>query len=147
MEKNSLEERVFIIAPVGQDAHVMAELLARRGFETQICDSLKECCVQMKSGAGAFVLTEEALELGSSSDFFETLGAQPPWLVTAHHFHERRRIWVGPIARISRGSGRKCDSARTANCHYYVDTFSGGGAEFAPTAISGARSSRRAAAQ
>src|SRR5438477_173232 len=79
MEKNSLEERVFIIAPVGQDAHVMAELLARRRFETQICDSLKECCAQIKSGAGAFVLTEEALELGSSSEFFETLGAQPPW--------------------------------------------------------------------
>jgi signal transduction histidine kinase len=79
MEKNSLEERVFIVAPVGQDAHVMAELLARRGFETQICDSLKECCAQMKSGAGAFVITEEALELGSSSEFFETLGAQPPW--------------------------------------------------------------------
>ncbi len=79
MEKNSLEERVFIIAPVGQDAHVMAELLARRGFETQIYSSLKECCPQMKSGAGAFVLTEEALELGSSSEFFETLGAQPPW--------------------------------------------------------------------
>jgi len=79
MEKNSLQERVFIIAPVGQDAHVMAELLARRGFETQIYSSLKECCAQMKSGAGAFVLTEEALELGSSSEFFETLGAQPPW--------------------------------------------------------------------
>ncbi|MFL6553741.1 MAG: hypothetical protein ACJ8LV_10290, partial [Chthoniobacterales bacterium] len=79
MEKNSLEERVFIIAPVGQDAHVMAELLARRGFETQIYSSLKECCPQMKFGAGAFVLTEEALELGSSSEFFETLGAQPPW--------------------------------------------------------------------
>ena len=79
MEKNSSEERVFIIAPVGQDAHVMAELLARHGFETQICGSLTECCAQMKSGAGAFVLTEEALELGSSSKFFETLGAQPAW--------------------------------------------------------------------
>jgi signal transduction histidine kinase len=79
MEKNSLEERVFIIAPLGQDAHVMAELLARHGFETQICGSLKECCAQMKSGAGAFVITEEALERGGSSGFFETLSAQPPW--------------------------------------------------------------------
>ncbi|MGE5214186.1 MAG: ATP-binding protein [Nitrospirota bacterium] len=79
MEKNSLEERVFIIAPLGQDAHVMAELLARHGFETQICGSLKECCAQMKSGAGAFVITEEALQLGDSFEFFETLGAQPPW--------------------------------------------------------------------
>ena len=79
MDKNTLEERVFIIAPVGQDAHVMAQLLDRRGFKTQICASLTECCAQMKSGAGAFVLTEEALELVSSSEFFETLGAQPPW--------------------------------------------------------------------
>ena len=79
MEKNRLEERVFIIAPVGQDAQVMADLLARRGFETQICGSLTECFAQMKSGAGAFVLTEEALELDSSSQFFETLGAQPQW--------------------------------------------------------------------
>jgi signal transduction histidine kinase len=79
MEKNSLEERVFIIAPLGQDAHVMAELLARHGFETQICDSLKQCCGQIKSGAGAFVITEEALALGTSSEFFETLSAQPPW--------------------------------------------------------------------
>ena len=79
MEKNSSEERVFIIAPLGQDAHVMSELLSRHGFETQICDSLKECSAQLKFGAGAFVITEEALELGSSAEFLEALGAQPTW--------------------------------------------------------------------
>jgi signal transduction histidine kinase len=79
MEKNRSEERVFIVAPLGQDAHVMSELLARHGFNTHTCDSLKECCAQMQSGAGAFVITEEALELGSSSEFFEAFGAQPTW--------------------------------------------------------------------
>ena len=72
MEKNNSKERVFIIAPVGQDAQAMAELLAGHGFETQICGSLAECCAQIQSGAGALVLTEEALELGSLSRFFRS---------------------------------------------------------------------------
>lgn len=79
MERNNSKERVLIIAPVGRDAHVMAELLGPHGFETHICDSLVDSAVQIKSGAGALVLTEEALELGSSSELFETLAAQPPW--------------------------------------------------------------------
>ena len=33
----------------------------------------------IQSGAGALILTEEALELGSLSDFFEALAAQPSW--------------------------------------------------------------------
>ena len=79
MEKNNSEERVLIIAPVGGDAHVMAELLGRQGFEAQICGSLAEGAAHIHSGAGALMLTEEALELGSLSHLFEALAAQPPW--------------------------------------------------------------------
>ena len=35
-------ERVIIIAPVGQDAAAMATLLDTQGFETQICNRLAE---------------------------------------------------------------------------------------------------------
>ena len=79
MEKNNSKERVLIIAPVGGDAHVMAELLGRHGFEAQICGSLAECAAHIQSGAGALVLTEEALELGSLSHLFEAVAAQPSW--------------------------------------------------------------------
>src|ERR1043166_4547501 len=79
MQKNSPAERVLILAPVGQDARVMAELLIRRGFETQICNSLRDCCAEMNSGAGALVLTEEALELANVSELLQALNAQPPW--------------------------------------------------------------------
>jgi signal transduction histidine kinase len=57
----------------------MAELLDRKGFETQICGSLAECCAQMKSGSGAVVLTEEALELANVPEFLGTLKTQPAW--------------------------------------------------------------------
>jgi signal transduction histidine kinase len=79
MEKNNSKERVLIIAPVGGDAHVMAELLGRHGFEGQICGSLAECTAHIQSGAGALMLTEEALEMGSLSHLFEALAAQPSW--------------------------------------------------------------------
>jgi len=79
MEKNNSKERALIIAPVGRDAQVMAELLGGHGFEAQICGSLAECAAHIQSGAGALMLTEEALELGSLSHLFEALAAQPSW--------------------------------------------------------------------
>ena len=79
MEKNNSKERVLIIAPVGRDAHAMAELLAQRGFEAQICNSIAECCAQVKSGSSALVLTEEALELTNASELLEALKTQPAW--------------------------------------------------------------------
>ena len=79
MKKNSSKERVLIIAPVGRDAQVMAELLGRHGLEPHICASVTECAAHINSSAGALLLTEEALELGSSSELFEALAAQPRW--------------------------------------------------------------------
>ena len=79
MEKNNSKDRVLIIAPVGRDAQIMAELLGRHGFEAQICASLAECAMHIQAGAGALVLTEEALELGSLSYLFDALAGQQPW--------------------------------------------------------------------
>lgn len=79
MKRNNPGERVLIVAPVGQDADVMAKLLARRGFETQICDSLTSCRSHINSGADALVLTEEALEVANASELLEWLNTQPPW--------------------------------------------------------------------
>ena len=79
MQKNNSEERILIIAPVGRDAQGMAELLVQRGFAAQICGSLAQCCSQMKSGAGALLLTEEAFELANISELLQALKTQPPW--------------------------------------------------------------------
>src|SRR5882724_10004524 len=72
-------ERVIIIAPVGNDAVAIAELLHTRGFETQICHGLNECCRQITDSPGALLLTEEVLESARSSLLFDVLRAQPSW--------------------------------------------------------------------
>jgi signal transduction histidine kinase len=72
-------ERVIIIAPVGQDAEAMAALLDAKGFETQICHGLDEYSRGITDGAGALLLTEEALESAQGSLLLDILKAQPPW--------------------------------------------------------------------
>ena len=61
MSQNHKDERVIIIAPVGQDAAAMAALLKAEGFRTQICQGLNECFPQIVDSAGALLLAEEAL--------------------------------------------------------------------------------------
>ena len=73
------DERVIIIAPVGQDPVAIADLLQTRGFETQILQGLDECSRQITESAGALLLTEEALESARGSFFLDVLKAQPSW--------------------------------------------------------------------
>jgi signal transduction histidine kinase len=79
MLRTQKNERVIVIAPVGQDAVAMAASLNAQGFETQICDGLDGYSQEMIDGAGALVLTEEALESAQGSLLLGVLKAQPPW--------------------------------------------------------------------
>ena len=145
MEKNNSKERVLIIAPVGRDAQGMAELLVGHGFEAQICGSLAECAAHIQSGAGALILTEEALELGSLSHLFEALAAQPSWselpLIILTTGGESRLARLLELAAEAAGSVTLLERPVR---HYNIDTFSRGGVKFAPATISGARFSGRA---
>jgi signal transduction histidine kinase len=79
MSRMHKDERVIIIAPIGQDAEAMAALLDAKGFETQICRGLDEYSRQITDSAGALLLTEEALESAQGSLLLDVLKAQPPW--------------------------------------------------------------------
>jgi signal transduction histidine kinase len=105
MHKN---ERVIIIAPVGQDAAAMATLLDAQGFETQICNGSAEYSRQITDSAGALLVTEEALESGQGSLLFDILKAQPPWselpLIILTSGGESRRAGLLNLAAAAAGS-------------------------------------------
>ena len=67
------------MAPVGQDARAIAELLTNRGLAARVCRGTAECCAEINAGAGALLLTEEALETERGFDLLETLKQQPAW--------------------------------------------------------------------
>ncbi len=102
------DERVIIIAPVGQDAEAMAGLLDAQGFETQICNGSDESCRQITDRAGALLLTEEALESPEGSLLLDAVKAQPPWselpLIILTSGGESRRVGLLNLAAVAAGS-------------------------------------------
>ena len=71
--------RVLIFAPIGRDAVLTTELLARAHIACQICHSMNDVCIELARGAGAILLTEEALADPRIDDLADALGGQPPW--------------------------------------------------------------------
>jgi len=76
---DSREDRILILAPVGQDAAAMSSLLRRHGFPATVCESAAEAAHHLAAGAGAFLVTEEALELPNIPELLAALNDQPPW--------------------------------------------------------------------
>ena len=102
------DERVLIIAPVGQDAEAMAALLDAQGLETQICNGSDEYSRQITDRAGALLLTEEALESPQGSLLLDALKAQPPWselpLIILTSGGESRRAGLLNLAAAAAGT-------------------------------------------
>ena len=79
MKTSAHDLRVLIFAPIGRDSALTAELLQRATIPCHICNSIAEICQGISDGAGAVLLTEEALADPQISGLSETLAAQPPW--------------------------------------------------------------------
>lgn len=73
------ERRILIVAPLGQDAQAVAAMLHGDGIPTEVCNHAADCVERMEKGAGALLLTEEALESLGTTELLKSLGEQPPW--------------------------------------------------------------------
>jgi signal transduction histidine kinase/FixJ family two-component response regulator len=71
--------RVLIYAPVGRDGPLTAELLTRAGIGCHVCESAADVCQRIADGAGALLLTEEALSDHLVAELTEVLATQPAW--------------------------------------------------------------------
>ena len=73
------ELRVLVMTPTGRDSALLCELLGRVNIPCQGCTSWDELMFEIRSGAGAVIVAEEAL----TAEFVEALSAflneQPPW--------------------------------------------------------------------
>lgn len=71
---------VLVFAPVGRDAGLTQEFLQRASVANVICRSMAELCdIFERSGCGALLLTEEALDDCALSRLTALLDAQPSW--------------------------------------------------------------------
>lgn len=73
------ENKVLVIAPLGQDAESIASTLALADIFAEACDTPTGCLERVSQGAGALLLTEEALELPGGTELLDSLRIQPAW--------------------------------------------------------------------
>ena len=75
----SLDERILIVAPLGRDAGVMIDFMARSGLDAVAFDSADALAAAIASGVGAIVITEEVLIPTVPVALTDALRAQPAW--------------------------------------------------------------------
>lgn len=75
----SFEDRVLIVAPMGNDAVNASEVLTKEGVENFICRDIPELCLFARQGTGALLLTQESLTSASLHYLACLLDEQPPW--------------------------------------------------------------------
>ncbi|WP_375382543.1 ATP-binding protein [uncultured Sphingomonas sp.] len=74
-----MEDRVLILAPRGRDAEVAATLLTRSGLTVLVCHDVGDLLDAIAAGAGAVMITEEALAGSEIRPLSEWIAAQPAW--------------------------------------------------------------------
>jgi signal transduction histidine kinase/CheY-like chemotaxis protein len=70
---------VAVFAPIGRDGPITRDLLQRIGVRSIVYHSLVELVDAGFEGAGAVLLTEEALERRDATVLIDALAAQPAW--------------------------------------------------------------------
>ena len=75
----AFRSRVLILAPVGRDAALTGLVLDRGGVKSVVCAELHELRRNLVEGAGAAVVTEEALIGQDISGLAEWVAHQPSW--------------------------------------------------------------------
>jgi signal transduction histidine kinase/ActR/RegA family two-component response regulator len=73
------DDRVLILAPRGRDAAVARDLLERNCILAEVCPHLDALVAELSCGAGAVLVTEEALAASPSNALTRFVADQPAW--------------------------------------------------------------------
>ena len=76
---DAVEERILIFAPHGRDAQVMCSVLERDGFSCRSAAGFDDFVGSIAAGAGAAIVSEEALQGVDIARLRAWLGAQEHW--------------------------------------------------------------------
>ena len=74
-----MKDGVLILAPHGRDAATAATLLARNAITSRICLDQADLVEQLSQGAGAVLVTEEALASAEPHALAAWVADQPTW--------------------------------------------------------------------
>jgi signal transduction histidine kinase len=72
-------DTILVLAPVGRDGALAAQILRTAAMRVSVCHSLAEVCNAIREGAGALLLTQEAFAQEAAGCVVDALRDQPAW--------------------------------------------------------------------
>src|SRR5437868_7414265 len=78
-DRDLIDRRTLVHAPVGRDAALTQEVLARADLPCHICGEISGLSGELERGAGAIILTEEVLDRPGLRLLTRSLDLQPAW--------------------------------------------------------------------
>jgi signal transduction histidine kinase len=75
----AVHERILILAPTGRDADLTARALDQAGMVSIVCASIEELCRKLAEGAGAAMVTDEAMSSEAMDCLRDALEREPAW--------------------------------------------------------------------
>ena len=78
-QPEQLDERVLVLAPTERDAATSRGVLEAAGVRCVICGCIEDVCREAERGAGAAVVTAEAILADKDRRLAACLQTQPPW--------------------------------------------------------------------
>jgi signal transduction histidine kinase/DNA-binding response OmpR family regulator len=75
----SEEKRVLLVAPTSRDGEITRSFLAKAGLTCVVCENLDHLVKELHVGAGAVLLTEEAIAGKGIDELLTTVDKQPSW--------------------------------------------------------------------
>jgi len=71
--------RVLVLMPTRRDSERTRQLFEEAGIDSRACGDLSELCRELRQGAGALLLTDDALARDTGGQLAEAMRAQAPW--------------------------------------------------------------------
>ena len=75
----TVSDRVLVLLPTVRDAERTALLFQEGGVSSTVCFDLNMLCRELRSGAGAVLLADEAMAGDAVGQLAEAMREQPPW--------------------------------------------------------------------
>ncbi len=77
--EGGLEHRVLVLAPTGVDGEITAQIFAEAGIACEVYDDVDTLVEEISRGAGAVLITSEALTAESIPRLRKVIDGQPAW--------------------------------------------------------------------
>ncbi|MDB5989752.1 MAG: histidine kinase [Herbaspirillum sp.] len=107
IKRHPNEQRTLVLAPQGRDAETISHVLHLNQISSFICADIGMLTNELVAGAGAALITDEALESQNLAPLIDWLAAQPAWsdfpfiLLTQPHSMSRKSLALGALESLS----------------------------------------------